>query len=145
MKSQLLSITISTILLFTCSYTFSQQKSLVIEINNVNTDEGEILVSLYESEISFKNFKPDKYVIINAKKGTLQCTINNLDKSVYAIGILHDLNENRLMDKNFIGLPQEGFGFSKDALGAFGPPSFAQAAINLDSLISTAKIKMKYF
>ena len=120
------------------------QKSLTVEISKVNSEKGNLLLSLYETETSFKNFKPDKYVVIKAKKGLVQFTFQNLDKSLYAIGILHDLNGNLLMDKNFFGWPKEGFGFSKDALGKFGPPSFNQAGIILESKSTLAKITMKY-
>jgi uncharacterized protein (DUF2141 family) len=31
-------------------------------------------------------------------------------------------------DKNFFGIPQEGYGFSNNARGSMGPPAFDKAA-----------------
>jgi uncharacterized protein (DUF2141 family) len=56
---------------------------------------------------------------------------------------MHDSNENGKLDSNFFGVPKEGFGFSNDAMGSCGPPSFAKARVNLsaDKMIS---IILKY-
>ena len=56
----------------------------------------------------------------------------------YAIGIFVDKNYNNKMDRNLFGVPKEQFGFSNNAKGNFGPPSFKDASfvvsgdINLD-------------
>jgi uncharacterized protein (DUF2141 family) len=135
----------SLIFLILFNIAIPQKKNLQVEISGIDSEKGIILISLYKTETSFKNFRPNTYTTLKAKQGAMQYTFANLDQSIYAIGILHDLNGNLLMDKNFFGLPKEGFGFSKDAIGNFGPPTFAQAAIQLDGEMSTAKIKMKYY
>ena len=38
----------------------------------------------------------------------------------------HDENSNEELDTNFIGIPKEGFGFSNDAFGKFGPKKFKE-------------------
>ena len=38
-----------------------------------------------------------------------------------------DANENKKLDKNFIGIPKEQYGFSNNAMGAFSAPTFEQA------------------
>jgi uncharacterized protein (DUF2141 family) len=43
----------------------------------------------------------------------------------------HDENGNGQLDKNMMGIPRERVGFSRDARGRMGPPSFADAAIDL--------------
>ena len=44
----------------------------------------------------------------------------------YAIRYFHDENNNDELDTNFIGIPKEGFGFSNDAFGKFGPKKFKE-------------------
>ena len=51
----------------------------------------------------------------------------------YAIGIFIDTNANEALDRNFLQIPTEQYGFSNNAKGRFGPPSFADAAFNLES------------
>jgi len=45
----------------------------------------------------------------------------------YAIAILHDENDDLHMNKTALGLPKEGYGFSNNVMGAFGPPSYKRA------------------
>jgi uncharacterized protein (DUF2141 family) len=49
-----------------------------------------------------------------------------------------DVNGNAKLDKNIIGLPTERYGFSNDAQGRMGPPSFDAAAIPVDAVSVTA-------
>jgi uncharacterized protein (DUF2141 family) len=42
-----------------------------------------------------------------------------------------DVNRNNKMDRNFIGIPKEQYGFSNDARGSFGPPCFAEASFTV--------------
>ena len=46
---------------------------------------------------------------------------------------IYDENKNGELDKNFFGIPTEGFGFSKKSMGAFGPPSYNDTKIKMDS------------
>ena len=54
-----------------------------------------------------------------------------LPEGVYAIGIFVDVNRNNRMDRNFVGIPKEQYGFSNNAKGSFGPPSFMDASFTV--------------
>ena len=54
-----------------------------------------------------------------------------LPPGTYALGLFHDLNGNGVLDKNLFGIPKEPYGFSKNARGRLGPPSFEDAAISV--------------
>ncbi len=47
------------------------------------------------------------------------------------------------MNQNFLGIPKEGYAFSNNASGTFGPPDFKDAAFKLEDEI-TITIKMGY-
>jgi uncharacterized protein (DUF2141 family) len=49
----------------------------------------------------------------------------------YAASAFADINSNARLDKNFIGIPAEPYGFSRDARGRLGPPDFADAAFRI--------------
>lgn len=60
----------------------------------------------------------------------------------YAIAIYHDANSNLRMDKNFLGIPTEKYGFSKNARNTFGLPSFESASFTFgDSATLLVEIK----
>ena len=44
------------------------------------------------------------------------------------------LIKNEKLDTNFFGIPKEQFGFSNNAKGRFGPPSFESASFELDGV-----------
>ena len=50
----------------------------------------------------------------------------------YAVGIFHDANLNNLLDNYFFGVPREQYGFSNNARGFMGPPSFNDAAFAVE-------------
>jgi len=60
-------------------------------------------------------------------------SIQNLSAGEYALLVYHDANDNRRIDRNFIGIPLEPIGFSNRYLPR-GPPAFSRAAfvINQD-------------
>ena len=51
----------------------------------------------------------------------------DLPEGVYAIALFVDANKNLKIDKNFLGIPKEQFGFSNNAMGKLSAPSFEQA------------------
>jgi uncharacterized protein (DUF2141 family) len=67
----------------------------------------------------------------------------NVPYGDYALKVFHDENDNQKLDTNFVGMPKEKFGFSNDAMGRFGPPSFEQARFRLEESATTLRIEMK--
>lgn len=63
----------------------------------------------------------------------------------YAIAILHDENDDMKMNKNFFGLPREGYGFSNNVMGTLGPPSFGKSSfLHNPGLRTSIIIKTRY-
>jgi uncharacterized protein (DUF2141 family) len=51
-------------------------------------------------------------------------TIANLKPGKYAVRYYHDENMNGKMETSLVGKPTEGYGFSNNVTGKFGPPPF---------------------
>ncbi len=58
--------------------------------------------------------------------------IPDLPNGNYAIAVYHDANGNNKLDKNFLGIPTEKYGFSNDAMGSFGPPDYEDCIVKVD-------------
>ena len=56
-------------------------------------------------------------------------TTINLPKGIYLISILLDKNQNNILDKNFIGMPVEQYGFSTEKKIRFRKPKFSEGSI----------------
>jgi uncharacterized protein (DUF2141 family) len=121
---------------------FSQQNDLIVVVKNINETKGNISVALFNNEKDFT----DKMLIGKktvSKLGEVQVVFENMVPGVYAISVMHDANENGKIDSNAFGIPKEGFGFSNDAMGMFGPPSFEKAKFSFSGKEQVV-INLKY-
>jgi uncharacterized protein (DUF2141 family) len=50
---------------------------------------------------------------------------------VHAVKLYHDANGNGELDRNMLGLPSEGYGFSNNG-GRYGSPAFEEASFTID-------------
>jgi uncharacterized protein (DUF2141 family) len=119
---------------------------LRITLDGLRTERGTILIGVYDSKATFDRaielsdrdgFLNDPQRVAgvalrgsNALKGGVG--LPNLEPGRYAVIVLHDQDGNGRLDKNFWGVPTEAYGFSNDAQGFLGPPSFKDAAIVFD-------------
>lgn len=124
------------------SITFSAD--INVEISNINNNKGIVSIGLFNTENSFpKEKKTYKAIKIDAITGVLNYQFSHVPSGEYAIAIYHDENENNKLDKNFLGIPKEGFGFSNNAKAIFGPPPFYKAKFKLRTVYQS-KIHLKY-
>jgi uncharacterized protein (DUF2141 family) len=74
----------------------------------------------------------------------MRCTVifGNLEPGRYAAIAFHDENRNGKLDKNFLGVPAEPYGFSNSARGFLGPPTFRDAAVVLGDRDSAIRIAL---
>jgi uncharacterized protein (DUF2141 family) len=119
------------------------QQTLTVQIANIKNDEGQIAVALYNSE---KDFMKTRYQgkTLKAAKGEVEIIFENIPAGSYSLSVMHDANQNEKLDSNLFGIPKEGFGFSNNAMGTFGPPSFEKAKVEVRSNKSVS-ISMRYF
>ncbi len=114
---------------------------LVVRVENIKDDKGQIGVALYNTEADFMK-KQFAGKFVPAKKEGVEVVFEKLPAGEYAVSIMHDSNANGKIDTNFMGIPKEGYGFSNNVMGSFGPPSFEKAKFTLpDGVI---QIKMRY-
>jgi uncharacterized protein (DUF2141 family) len=61
----------------------------------------------------------------------------------YAIAVIHDANGNARLD-TMLGIPREGFGFSRNPRIGFGPPRFASARFPLAPGAEMQQVRIRY-
>ena len=117
--------------------------TVTVEVRNIET-KGEMHLAIYDDPDVFENDNGEKG---GAAKGIIDGVIEKvgtgkaiyrfeLPEGTYAIGIFVDANYNNEMDRNFFGVPKEQYGFSNDAKGSFGPPSFEEASFTISGDIT---------
>ena len=112
---------------------------LIVRVDNIK-EAGEIHIAIYDSAEAFEADRGEKG---GAAPGITQGTIEmvepgsvtyryELPPGTYAIGSFHDANLNNQLDNYFFGVPREQYGFSSNARGFMGPPSFDDAAFSVE-------------
>jgi len=126
-------LTVATTLLaaiFTATFTV-QAHTLTVHIDQIKEQSGKLHVALYGSEQSYQQGKGAVAARTQEVSGdTQQLVFTDLADGQYAIKIMHDANNNGQLDRNLLGIPSEGYGFSNNA-GQFGPASFKEAAFSV--------------
>ncbi|MDH2916719.1 MAG: DUF2141 domain-containing protein [Gallionella sp.] len=103
-----------------------------------------LFVAVHSSAADFptKDDKAIKSAVIATGDKT-ELSIPNIASGEYAVAVFADVNGNGKLDSNFIGVPKEPIGVSRDAKGRFGPPKFADAAFKLGEGVTRQTITIK--
>jgi uncharacterized protein (DUF2141 family) len=120
----------------------SSAADLTVQVSDVKTAEGKLMIAVFNSADSFlKN--PMAGVQTAASPAGNSVVVKDLPEGEYAMVVYHDANGNGKLDKNMMGIPTEDYGFSNNASGKFGPPSFDAAKFSVAAVGSVAKISLK--
>lgn len=106
---------------------------VIVEIAGLHSGKGLVFVAIYCGEAGFpSDFKKTcASKVVKAQKGGLRVTFDAVPAGEFAVSMIHDENSNRTLDRNFLGIPKEGWGASRDAKARFGPPSYDDARLSL--------------
>lgn len=123
--------------LFTSLLLFSSMliaNDLTVTITEVQGDRGDILIGLYNTnDESFADVsKCYKSARLSINDTNLTTTFKVLPKGVYAVAVIHDANQNAKVDKNFFGVPTEGYGFSNNLRFMFRGATFKESQFELN-------------
>lgn len=109
----------------------AQDRSVTLEISNVKSSSGELLIAVYDSETSYQDItQAIRAIEVDARSPITRLEVT-LPAIQLAIVVLHDQNGNKQCDLNFFGIPKEPFGFSNNARPVFSSPSFNDVKINI--------------
>ena len=125
----------------------AQEKFKVkVPIKNIEVAQGGILsIGLFAKKENFPKKGKSKYVKKLKVTGTPMIFIfEDIPAGTYAVAVHHDANENNKMDKNFFGIPKEGYGFSKNVFHTFSAPSFEEAHFEVKNDTTLTPLKLKY-
>ena len=118
-----------------------------VAVLDIRNSAGTVACALFESAEGFPvDFlhAATNIMVIKVRKTRARCDFEDIPPGRYALGVIHDENMNGKLDLNALGLPKEGYGFSNDAKGWFGAPSFEAASFQYDGRTLDLTIDMHY-
>jgi uncharacterized protein (DUF2141 family) len=105
------------------------------------TAKGKVSVAVCDKE---RFLKQCAYTAsVPAQAGETSVSVKGVPPGTWAVLAYQDENVNGELDTNFIGIPKEPYGFSRDARSKFGPPGFEDAAIEVSEAPATATIRLR--
>jgi uncharacterized protein (DUF2141 family) len=117
-----------------------------VSIEGLRSGSGLVAVTLYPDD-------PRRFLV---KKGSLKVARVAADSPVtrmclfvpapgtYAVAVYHDEDASKKLNRNGLGLPKEGFGFSNNPATIAGLPAFKSVRIRVPGSGASMRIKMKY-
>ncbi len=121
--------------------------NLTVVVNGIQNKKGEICIGLYSQKKGFplntKNVAKCACTQITGNSVKQQFT--GLKHGNYAVAIIDDQNGDRRLNRDFFGIPKEGFGISNNPKVSIktGTPKFRDASFKFNGN-KTIYISMKY-
>ena len=111
----------------------TQGHTLTVIVENVNKDDGNIGVLVFDSSKGWPEdrFAALKDIVVDAHPGTVTVTVPDLPVGEYAVAVAHDVNRNHKVDKNIFAKPKEQWGMSNNPHATIKAPSFSTAKFAL--------------
>ncbi len=145
MKSSHFTAFVLLFVLLLLSLILKAADGLVLTITGVSAEKGDVLIAVFATESGFPD-NPKKAVRLAKGKpssGKAVIVLDDLPPGKYAVSVFHDTNNNEMFDTNFLGIPEEGYGVSNNALNTFSPPKFKEAVFTHQGN-TRLEIKLKY-
>jgi uncharacterized protein (DUF2141 family) len=117
--------------------------TLTVAVGNVRNDRGMIHIDVCD-EAHFLKSDCQYWGEAPAHPGTVTVTVKGLPAGNWGIQAYHDENRNRDVDRNFLGIPKEGIGFSRDARIGLGPPKWRDAVFGFDGQGAATGLRLHY-
>ena len=118
--------------------------TLEVNVTGLRDARGAIQACLTRVPSHFPNCKSDPAALTETiPAGTRNLTFRGVAPGQYALAIFHDANANHRLD-TFMGIPREGFGFSRNPTIRFGAPRFDKVSIELKPGFARTSVHLQY-
>jgi len=100
--------------------------TLTVVVEDVDNRDGNVGMLVFNSP---KGWAEDrtvalKDIIVPAHPGRVTITVADLPAGEYAVAVVHDVNKNHKLDRNWLGKPTEQWGLSNNPHAFIRTPSY---------------------
>ena len=118
--------------------------SLELGVDKLRSAKGVLMVCLTSNAAKFPSCTGDVDAVFRTIPATTRAVrFDGLPTGSYGIAIIHDENANKKLD-TMLGIPREGFGFSRNPAIGFGPPRFGAARFVVPEGGAEQRVTMRY-
>ena len=115
-----------------------------IAISGLRNARGTVRVCMTRQRAHFPGCQKDPAALAGSSPATAPTVeITGVAPGDYAIAVFQDENDNLKLD-TMMGIPREGFGFSRNPKIRFGPPKFDEVRVTVPPGGLRTSVKLKY-
>lgn len=115
--------------------------TLHVRLGGVAGQKGKLMGAICNQQ-SF--LKQCQYFAVQPAGEAHELNFSGVAPGTYAVMVFHDENGNGKLDQAANGIPLEGYGFSRNARGHWGPPRFDDARFDIQPGANDIALDMVY-
>ena len=125
------------------SKAIATRRPLTVVIQNLESATAPVYVSIYSIKSKFPSPKGQlKEYKFTPHGKELIAEMTDVKFGTYALATYQDVNSSGEIDKNFIGIPTEGFGFSNNYKPKVKAPNFSDCCFAYNAKTNSVTVKM---
>ena len=125
----------------------SKTTTIKVDAEKIRNATGMMACALFNAADGFPDVqaKSFQYVYVPINSGVASCEFKDVAAGTYAVSVFHDENDNKKLDKNFVGMPLEGYGVSNNIRHMMSAPQFKESSFQVNGEVGkNIKIRMGY-
>lgn len=124
----------------------SSDCTLIVHVTGFRNQNGDAGGSLFASPDGWPedNSKAFAHAGFPIQGDHATLTFHHVPTGRYGIAVLHDENSNHKLDRNFLHIPKEGFGFANNPHVGLSAPKWEDAAISVTCPVTEIGIRLTY-
>ncbi len=117
---------------------------LTVNVTGLVAPYGSVGCSLFSTEVGFPmDNSLAKTEWIPASGESVTCRFRDVASGKFAVSVAHDINGNRKVDTNFLGIPTEQWGVSNNVRPSLRAPRFDEAVFTIPGDTPKLSIEVK--
>jgi uncharacterized protein (DUF2141 family) len=108
--------------------------TLTVVVEDIDQRDGNIGMLVFNSPKGWAEERNAalKDIVVPAQQGSVTITVPNLPAGEYAVAVLHDVNKNHKLDRNWLHYPTEQWGLSNNPHALIKTPSYKECKFMLN-------------
>ncbi|MBL7816917.1 MAG: DUF2141 domain-containing protein [Saprospiraceae bacterium] len=117
---------------------------LTVNVTGIDTEGGSIRVAIFNSQDKFldKNGFVYRQVAPVGNNKSVKVSFN-IPHATYAVTCYHDINDNHILDQNYMGIPQEPYAMSNNVNIKWRRPTFDETKFVFSKPTQTINFELK--
>jgi 4,4'-diapolycopenoate synthase len=118
---------------------------LKVRVTSLLPNRGQLAYALFEGAEGFPSQRERAvrrgFLDFGASE-SFDFSIRDLPGGTYALAVYQDLDRSAKLEKNFLGIPREPVGFSRNPKLYLGPPKFDATSFVFDEVTDLVEVRM---